>query len=96
MMNARLMLVSLTILLLLTLIPARHSTAQTGGNYDLTWNTIDGGSGSSTGGSYTLNGTTGQADAGNLAGGGYTLSGGFWIGTATALDHQVYLPLVLK
>ncbi len=71
--------------------------AQTGGGYDLTWSTIDGGSGSSSGGTYTLYGTIGQADAGSLSGGGYTLSGGFWIDTVTAaLEHPVYLPLVLK
>ncbi|MBI5568166.1 MAG: hypothetical protein HY870_24945 [Chloroflexi bacterium] len=71
--------------------------AQTGGGYDLTWSTIDGGGGNATGGAYKLDGTIGQTDAGSLSGGGYTLSGGFWVGAAAAtLDYRVYLPLVLR
>jgi hypothetical protein len=53
--------------------------AQVGGGYDLTWNTIDGGGGtSSTGGAFSLGGTIGQPDAGSLSGGTYSLAGGFW------------------
>lgn len=52
--------------------------AQTGGGYNLTWNTIDGGGGRSSGGNYQLTASLGQADAGpNLTGGSYSLSGGF-------------------
>jgi hypothetical protein len=40
-------------------------------------------------------GTAGQPDAGALAGDGYTLSGGFWGGVA-AVEHTIYLPVVLK
>ncbi len=76
---------------------AASAAAQAGGSYDLTWNTLDGGGGSVSGGTYTLDGTIGQADAGNLSGGSYTLSGGYWFAaTSVSLDHQVYLPLVLK
>lgn len=57
---------------------ARVTQAQTGGGYDLTWNTIDGGGGTSTGGGYTLSGTIGQPDAGAMSGGSYSLIGGFW------------------
>ncbi len=46
--------------------------------YDLSWNKIAGGGGTSTGGVYSLSGTIGQPDAGHLAGGNYTLDGGFW------------------
>lgn len=57
---------------------------------------------SSTG--YTLGGTVGQHDAGLLMGGeepnspgtGYTLGGGFWGGGALAIEHDVYLPLVVR
>ncbi len=71
--------------------------AQTGGGYDLTWNTIDSGGGLVSGGAYTLDGTIGQWDAGHLSGGGYTLSGGFWNATVSALmDYFVYLPVALK
>lgn len=51
---------------------------QTGGQYNLSWNTIDGGGGRSTSGPYVLTGTIAQPDAGYSAGGGYELFGGFW------------------
>ena len=68
--------------------------AQTGGGYDLTWNTIDGGGGISSGGAYTLSGTIGQPDAGQLSGGVYTLNGGFWGGV---LDlSRIFLPVIMR
>ncbi len=72
--------------------------AQSGGGYDLTWNTIDGGGYTwSEGGGYALGGTMGQPDAGALTGGGYTLSGGFWCGAGgTVVGYSIYLPLALK
>ena len=54
--------------------------AMTGGDYDLSWSTIDGGGGRSSGGPYTLTGTIGQPDAAWSAGGDYELLGGFWPG----------------
>ncbi len=54
--------------------------AQSGGDYDLSWSTIDGGGGTSSGGTYTVMGTIGQPDAGYLGGGNYELLGGFWVG----------------
>ena len=69
--------------------------AQSGGDYDLTWSTVDGGGATfSTGGDYTLGGTIGQPDAGVTIGGDYTLDGGFWGGAA--LQYRIYLPLVLR
>ncbi len=57
--------------------------AQSGGGYDLTWNTVDGGGATfSSGGVYSLGGTAGQPDAGNHAGGVYSQSGGFWYAPA--------------
>ena len=54
--------------------------AQSGGDYDLSWSTIDGGGAMrSTGGDYELSGTIGQPDAGEMSGGDYTLQGGFWL-----------------
>ena len=77
-------------LLLLTGI----ALAQSGGGYDLSWSTVDGGGHtSSSGGGYTLGGTAGQPDAGVLSDGSYTLVGGFWGGAA---QYRIYLPLVLK
>ncbi|HRP61935.1 MAG TPA: hypothetical protein PK400_01430 [Phycisphaerales bacterium] len=55
-----------------------------GGEYDLTWHTIDGGGGTSTGASFELSGTIGQPDAGVMSGGGFELAGGFWAGAGTA------------
>lgn len=53
--------------------------AQSGGGYDLSWNSIDcGGETFITGGGYTLGCTSGQADAGPLSGSGYELYAGFW------------------
>jgi len=69
--------------------------AQSGGGYDLTWNTVDGGGYTfSTGGNYSLGGTVGQPDAGVLTGGSYTLVGGFWGGAG--VQCKLYLPLVLR
>lgn len=53
--------------------------AQSGGPYDLTWSTIDGGGAAAlTGADYSLGGTAGQPDAGALHGGVWGLLGGFW------------------
>ena len=80
---------------LLLLVGGAVVHAQTGGGYDLSWNTVDGGGAMfSTGGSYSLGGAIGQPDAGTLSGGGYTLVGGFWGGAA--VQYKVFLPLVLK
>jgi hypothetical protein len=71
--------------------------AQTGGGYDLTWNTVDGGGYTfSSGAGYSLGGTAGQADAGRLSGGGYTLNGGFWRGgVVVGSIYKLYLPCIL-
>lgn len=66
--------------------------------FDLSWNTIDGGGIlRSTGGAFELSGTIGQADAGPMTGGEFELTGGFWFevapsdcnedGVVNALDH---------
>ncbi len=91
---ALLLLISIA---LLSIVPA---TAQSGGGYDLTWNTIDGGGGASSAGSYTLAGAIGQIDASTaLSSGDYSLVGGFWYGVGpphAPESHLVYLPLVLR
>ena len=52
------------------------------GDYDLDWNTVDGGGViRSTGGSFELSATIGQPDAGQpLTAGDFELTGGFWFG----------------
>jgi hypothetical protein len=84
-------LVALALLLIVS-----TALAQTGGDYDLSWSTIDGGGGESHGGGYHLMGTAGQPDAGTaLSGGAYTLVGGFWPGAAEA-SAPIYLPVILR
>jgi hypothetical protein len=65
-----------SLVLALGLSPAAF--AQSGGPYNLTWNTFDGGGGTSSGGVYSISGTAGQPDAGAHAGGAYDHAGGFW------------------
>jgi hypothetical protein len=82
-------------LLLLAAVPV---LAQSGGGYDLSWSTVDGGGHTpSMGGMYSLAGTAGQPDAGLMTGGTYTLVGGFWGGGEVAEPgYVIYLPLVMR
>jgi hypothetical protein len=82
------------ILFALLVITVSLAVAQSGGGYDLTWSTIDGGGGTTSDGGYTLDGTIGQPDAEAMSGGGYSLVGGFWGGALT--QYRAYLPLMLK
>jgi len=74
--------------------------AQTGGDYNLTWWTVDGGGAAASGGNYALAGTTGQPDTGAaLSGGDYILVGGFWPAASSGgvlYPYNVYLPLIIK
>ena len=91
-MKRALLLVPVAVLLLLGVGSAR---AQTGGGYDLTWNSIDGGGATfSTGGGDSLGGTIGQADAGSASGGSYSLSGGFWAGIPPA--YNAFVPIAMR
>ena len=67
-------------LLTVCVLMAAPVLAMSGGDYELTWSTIDGGGGRSRGGPYTLTGTIGQPDAAWSSGGDYELLGGFWPG----------------
>jgi hypothetical protein len=67
------------------LAAARSARAQSGGAFDLTWNSLDGGGQTfSTGGTFDLGGTIGQPDAGPSTGGTFALYGGFWGRTPVA------------
>ena len=83
---------------LMSILITSFAVAQTGGGFDLTWSTVDGGGGSSSGNGFNLNGTIGQADAGSMSGGNFILNGGFWPnGTVTTgTSYPVYLPLIVK
>ncbi len=69
-------------------------SAQAGVGYDLTWSALEGGGGVSAGSGYSLGGAVGRPDAGQMSGGVYSLIGGFWPGAA--VQHQVYVPLLLR
>jgi len=71
---------SFIILAAVWLLMAVAAFGQSGGNYELSWSTIDGGGGRSSGGPYTLTGTIGQPDAAYSSGGNYEMLGGFWPG----------------
>jgi len=65
--------------------------AMSGGGYEISWSTIDGGGGVSAGGQYTVAGTIGQPEAGVMGGGDYELLGGFWPGEPLCIvDFQHY------
>ena len=67
------------VLLVAAATVAAGAFAQTGGGFDLTWNTFNGGGATfSTGGTFSLGATAGQPDAGSHAAAPFTLSGGFW------------------
>jgi len=76
---ARWQILDLVLTLALLLVVSR-TLAQSGGGYDLTWRTVDGGGHTwSTGSGYSLGGGIGQPDAQVPASGsGYSLQGGFW------------------
>ncbi len=73
-------LLQLMAIAVFTLLSMMCANAQSGGSYDLSWWTIDGGGITfATGGSFALGGTVGQPDASNaLTGGAFSLTGGFW------------------
>ena len=57
--------------------------AYLGGDFDLSWYSIDGGGCESTGARFAVAGTIGQPDAGAMAGGDFELTGGFWDGASS-------------
>ena len=76
-MNAR---TSKCVVLVFILAMISSAWGMTGGQYEVSWSTIDGGGGTSSNGPYVLTGTIGQPDAAYSAGGNYELLGGFWPG----------------
>jgi len=68
----------LAALAMLTL--AMPALAQSGGGYEVTWSTVDGGGTvRASGGVYAVGGTIGQPDAAVLTGGQYAVHAGFWV-----------------
>lgn len=70
-----------TAALALLSIASVTANGPSGGGFDLSWNTLDSGGGTSAGESFELGGTIAQPDAGPaMTGGGFELVGGFWPG----------------
>ncbi len=94
--NLILLMISVSLLgATLLMAGGQTASAQTGGGYDLTWNSTDGGGATfSTGGGYSLGGTIGQADAGAASGGAYSLSGGFWAGIPA--NYSAFVPVAMR
>ncbi len=75
----------LTLSLAAALLLAGTVLAQSGGDLDLTWWTVDGGGETVSGGSLSLTGTVGQPEPGPaLSGGSFDLTSGFWPGGGEA------------
>ena len=85
------LIISVTLLLAI----AGTALASTGGDYELSWWTVDGGGGTSSGGDYALSGTIGQPDAGSMSGGEYAIEGGFWARVSQFL-YDLFLPLIMR
>ncbi len=94
------MMKSLVLFLALALLMLHpvQALAQSGGDFTLTWWTVDAGGTVSSGGDYVLNGTIGQADAGESMSSTLRVGGGYWEGGAISgtTRFYIYLPLVLK
>lgn len=75
----------LILILIIAIVPSTY--AQSGGSYDLSWSTLDGGGGQSSGGSFSVSGTAGQGDASNAkTGGTFEHISGFWSFLETTLE----------
>jgi len=80
--------------LLIPLLAASQSViAQTGGDYDLSLNTLASG-GVTGGGIYTIDSAIGQPSAGKTSSSPYELCAGYLCGVQA--ETRVYLPLVRK
>ena len=88
----------LAAILFISLLLSAFASASTAQSYAIPWWTIDNGGATtfSTGGSLALGGTIGQPDAGVMGGGRFALAGGFWRSGVMAVQHRIYLPLVLR
>jgi hypothetical protein len=91
----------ISLIFLVAILATSLAVAKSGGGFDLSWSTVDGGGGISSGGDYVLGGTIGQPDAGALNGSGnLTLKGGFWqfetvIDTPSSVSI-IYLPIITR
>jgi hypothetical protein len=64
--------------------------------YEIGWQTIDGGGGTSSGGPYSLTGTIGQPDTGVSSAGVYVNSAGYWPGSFGCVVNLTDLKLLAE
>lgn len=88
-----LVIICMLVLLIALLAASQTVIAQTGGGYDLSWNTLASG-GATTGGTYTMDSAIGQPFAGKTSSSPYELCAGYLCGVPA--ETRVYLPLVRK
>jgi hypothetical protein len=88
-----LILCCIFILMVALLLISQVVLAQTGGGYDLSWNTLFSG-GATIGGAYSMDSAIGQPFVGKTSGSPYELCAGYLCGVQSAT--RVYLPLVRK
>ncbi len=72
---------------LLLIVPFTINAQSSGGDFEISKQTVDGGGGTSTGGTFSLTGTIGQPDAQRSEGGQFVLHGGFWGGPAEIAER---------
>jgi hypothetical protein len=70
--------------------------AQESDQFDLSWYTLDGGSGVQAGTQYGLAGTVGEPLPGRASGRYFGMTGGYDPAAPEAVLHHVYLPVVFR
>lgn len=69
--------------------------AQVSAAFDLSWHVVGSGGGQMGGPGHSIAGTIGQPVVGTMGGSGHTLCSGFWC-DGGAVEHRIYLPLVVR
>jgi hypothetical protein len=87
-------LLALVCVLVFSLAAVVAAQAQSGSGFDLHWNVIGGGGGTSTGSGFSVTGTIGQTAVGASSGSNFELSHGFWQQVIGFLRNM--LPLTVK
>jgi len=100
-MKNRLLIVSTLMIAIVLRLTSISVIAQSGGDYELTWTSIDAGGGSMNGGAYSLVSTVGQPEPGATQSGGvYSLNGGVVDAGGSVMtqagDQQIFLPLIWR
>lgn len=71
-------LLALVCVVVFSLAAVVAAQAQSGSGFDLHWNVIGGGGGTSSGSGFTVTGTLGQTAVSTSSGGDFSVAQGFW------------------